>query len=169
MSRWVEANKSRSVGIGITRRPGSKEAKTIFRKSRHRSFYRSDRRSLISGAFIMHCDIPSTLQSHVFRLRLYPTEYVLYVSCTFLIAHVYDERLEKRARKADAGEEGGEVEREWRGNGAREDAGGMSDRRHSDGRERTLLIYYLITDLLPGRAIGDATTCTGTPDVDLPV
>lgn len=35
--------------------------------------------------------------------------------------------------------------------------------------ERTLLIYYLITDLLPGRAIGDATTCTGTPDVDLPV
>jgi len=30
-------------------------------------------------------------------------------------------------KRVAAGEEGGEVEREWGGNGAREDAGGMSD------------------------------------------
>lgn len=41
MSRWAEANKSRCpIGcISITRRPGTKGAKTISRKSRHRPFY----------------------------------------------------------------------------------------------------------------------------------
>lgn len=58
-----------------------------------------------------------------------------------------------KKRVVDAGEEGGEVERGWRGNGAREDAGGMSDdkkeydpiwvraRRHSDEENAPYLLF----------------------------
>lgn len=183
MSRWAEANRCSIGCISITRRPGSKGTKTISRKSRHRPFYMFwsailDQRRFYYVLWYSVGSAASCISSPSLfdRIRVVT---IAYFPCRVCVRRMAREVCKKRV--VDAGEEGGEVERGWRGNGAREDARGMSDdkkeydpiwaraRRHSDGRERTLLIYYLITDLLPGRAIGDATTCTGTPDVDLPV
>lgn len=112
MSRWVEANKSRSAGISITRRPGSKGTRTISRKSRHRPFYRPDQRSLISGIFIMHRVIFRQVQTRVFRLCVYSPN----MCCMFLLARVCDDgtrSTQEKSRRCRQGREG------WAENGAR--------------------------------------------------
>lgn len=139
MSRWAEANKSRCpVVISITRRPGSKGGGKNVLSKKPTPLFLSFWSAILDQrrAFVMYCDIPA-LQPHVFRLRLYSTEHVLCLSRAFLIAYVCKKRVL---------EEGGAAERGWRGNGAREDAGGMSGdkkeygliwaraRRHSDGQ-----------------------------------
>jgi len=110
MSRWAEANKSRSVDISITRRPGSKGTKTNLSKKRtppilsfwsaildQRRFYHSLRYSIDSVA--------SCISSPSLFYRVIPIAYFRYR------ALVCDEWLEKRARKGwsmlEGCEEGG--------------------------------------------------------------
>lgn len=59
----------------------------------------------------MRCDIPSALQPHVFRLRLYSIEYVCRTYAYLprvCVRRTAREVCKKRA--VDSGEEGGEVE-----------------------------------------------------------
>jgi len=80
----------------------------ISKKSTPFPFYRSDQRSLISGAFIMHCDIPSALQPHVFCLRLYFIEHVCIVYFPYRVCVRRMAREACKKRVADVGEEDGE-------------------------------------------------------------
>jgi len=120
MSCWAEANKSRSAGISITRRPSPKackkvKQKTVARKSgsSRSSAILDQQRFYYAPRYSVECRLM------YFRLRLYSAEYAARI---FLIAHTRDDAA-RRARKKRLNDvdkkrrEGGGEGR--RGNGAK--------------------------------------------------